>query len=364
MTQTDLQELFARPERSYPAILSVYLLIDPSQRDNRNRGFVRQLETMLSGIRSTIHEAPEIERFGTAAHHVQDFVSACQSAGPGLALFFDAADGFFRQEELGVPVHNQARWDRELFLQPLANILDQFEPLGVALFDASHLRLFTISLNKIEEVGHEPFGPVTRLRRVVEKIDSLLQTHRIRRLVLAGAPELISGLRRRLPKRLSTVVIGTAALDIQVPAAEVLKATRPIQAEFERSTETQTVREVLHSLRNQKTVTGMGRTLKALNSDRVWELIYSEGLSASGFECTNCTALFSVPKDYCSYCGSPVRTIANVVERAVGHAVRKGAKIELVTGKPSTLLNTVGGIAAFLKATHVVTAASARREIL
>jgi peptide subunit release factor 1 (eRF1) len=127
-----------------------------------------------------------------------------------------------------------------------------------------------------------------------------------------------------------------------------------MQEEYERSAETQTVKEVLRGVaRNEKTVAGLGRTLKAVNSGRVWELIYSEGLSSPGFECAKCAALFSVKRKSCAYCGGSVHAVADVVERAVEHALRKGAKIEVVTGEACASLNTVGGIGAFLKARAV-----------
>jgi peptide subunit release factor 1 (eRF1) len=169
--------------------------------------------------------------------------------------------------------------------------------------------------------------------------------------VLAGTPEVISELRSRLPKRLTSFIIGAVNIAIDATAQEVLSATRSIEEEYERSTEAQTVKEVLRGVdRNEKTVAGLGRTLKAVNSDRVWELIYSEGLSSPGFECVKCAALFSTKRRTCSYCGGAIHPVGDVVERAVDHALRKGAKIEVVTGDPCASLNTVGGIGAFLKA--------------
>ena len=55
----------------------------------------------------------------------------------------------------------------------------------------------------------------------------------------------------------------------------------------------------------------------------------------------------------CAYCGGSVQAVADVIERAVEHALRKGAKIEVVTGEACASLNTVGGIGAFLKARAV-----------
>jgi peptide subunit release factor 1 (eRF1) len=161
-------------------------------------------------------------------------------------------------------------------------------------------------------------------------------------------------MRSRLPKRLSALVIGEVDIAMDATPHEVLAVTEPIQKEYERSSETQAVKEVLRGVsRNEKTVAGLGRTLKALNSDRVWELIYSEGLSSPGFECAKCAALFSVARKSCPYCGASVHPVADVVERAVDHGIRKGVRIEVVTGEATGPLNTIGGIGAFLKAKAV-----------
>ena len=324
MTHNDLQLLFSRPERPSRSILSVYLNVDQSQHSNRNRGFERQLKDMTSSIRTTIHDAAEMERLATAAHHIEDFASAYEPGTRGLLMFFDSLDGFFWHQALGVPIHNQARWDHELFLQPLANVFDQFERYGVVLVDRSRLRLFTVFLREIEELHREGFGPNRHLRRAVKDVDWLVQTKQVEHLVLAGAADITSELRSLFPKRLSSRVIGSASLPIDVATHDVLAASLKIAEEYERSAEVQTVREVIRgAARNEKTVAGLGHTLEAVNSDRVWELIYSEGLASPGFECVKCAALFSMDRKSCSYCGGIVRSVSDVVERAVGHLPKK-----------------------------------------
>jgi peptide subunit release factor 1 (eRF1) len=124
-----------------------------------------------------------------------------------------------------------------------------------------------------------------------------------------------------------------------------------IAAEYERTGELQAVKEVVQTGENDgRTVAGLARTLTAVNADRVWELIYSEGFARPGFECAGCAALFSLETAACPYCGSYVRPVRDVVERAIEHAIRKGAKLEVVTGQAASSLDSVGGIAVFLKA--------------
>jgi predicted HTH transcriptional regulator len=137
----------------------VYLNVDQSQQANLNRGFEKQLKDIMASIRNSMHDSSDLEKFTKAAHHVTGFVSAYQPRARGLVLFFDESDGFFWHEEIDVPLHNQARWDRELLLQPLANALDQFERYGVVLVDRNNVRLLTVFLGEIEEIVREGFGP-------------------------------------------------------------------------------------------------------------------------------------------------------------------------------------------------------------
>src|SRR5947207_15065136 len=117
MTQNDLQSLFSRPERPDPSVLSVYLNVDQSRQTNLNRGFEKQLKNMISSIRTTIGDLSEMGRFSSAAHHIADFVSAYERHARGLAMFFDASDGFFWHRQMDIAVANRARWDHEPFLQ-------------------------------------------------------------------------------------------------------------------------------------------------------------------------------------------------------------------------------------------------------
>jgi peptide chain release factor subunit 1 len=378
MTQNDLQLLFSRPERLQPSVLSVYLNVDQSRQANLNRGFERRLKDMLSSIRTTIHDAPETERFKVAAHHVTDFVSAYTPHERGLAMFFDAVDGFFWHAEIDVTLPAEARWDREALSRPLANALDQFERYGVVLVGRTSMRLFSVFLGEIEELSSLQLGPKrTRhiktagtdhigsasriqrktdeeirisLKRVVRLVDSFVQEKQVQRLILAGTSEVTAELRDSLPKRLGLRMIGTVDIFTDAPLEKVLAATLPIAEECERNTEIQTVKEVVTAAAKQEhALVGLGHVLKAVNSERVWQLVYADGFASPGFECSKCSALFSLENPSCQYCGAAVRPVDDVVERAVEHACRNGARIEVVTGEAAASLASAGGIGAFLK---------------
>jgi len=356
----------------------VYLNVDQSQHDNLNRGFERQLKEMASSLRRSLKEGPETEGLASALHRVADFVSAYTPEGRGLAVFVDEADGFFARRELAFPVTNQIRWDRELLLQPLANALDQFEDYGIVLIDRTKLRLFHVQQDKIEEVLYtEARGGRTRhvkstgpdhaessnhnqrradnqiranLREVLAQVNEFVKTRQLNRLVLAGTPEILSEFHKLLPARLALTVIGETLLSMDASPAQALSVARPLAKAYERSTEVEKVNDVLTAAAKKgKAVVGLDHVLEAVNSDRVWELIYSNEFVAPGFECAECAALFMSSTSSCAYCGSGVQPVSNVVERVVEHALRKQAKVEVVTGEASATLATGGGIGAFLK---------------
>ena len=168
MNQSDLQSLFSRPDRPHRSVLSVYLNVDQSRQVNLNRGFEKRLKDMMSSVRTTIHDAAEMDRFASASHHITDFISACTPHERGLVMFFDASDGFFWHREINVTLQTEARWDRELFSQPLINALDQFKRYGVVLVDRANLRLFAVFLGEIEEFDRLRLG-AGRTRHIVSR---------------------------------------------------------------------------------------------------------------------------------------------------------------------------------------------------
>ena len=378
MKQADVYVLSSRPARKRKSVLSLYLNVDQSEHGNLNRGFEVQLKEMASSLRKSLKEGPEGEGLASALHRAVEFVSVYKPEGRGLAVFIDESDGFLSHKELAFPVTNQIRWDRELLLQPLANAIDELEDYGIVLVDRTKLRVFLVEQGKIEEVlNKEISGKETRhvkstgpdhaessartqrradnqirsnLREVVEHVNKFVKTKHPHRFVLAGTPETLAELRKLLPTPVALSVIGETVLAMDASPAKVLSVAQPLAEAYERSTEVEKVNGVVTAAAKKgNAVVGLGHTLQAVNSDRVWELIYSADFLAPGFECTECSSLFTAETPSCAYCSSRVQPVGNVIERAVAHALRKHAKVEVVTGEASAALDNAGGIGAFLK---------------
>jgi hypothetical protein len=218
MNRYDLSLLFSRTHNAQPSVLSVYLNVDQSQPGNLNRGFEARLKKMASIFRKQLVNAADRERFSTATLHIRDYVAAYSPTAKGIVLFYDTIDGFFWHHEFGFAVTDQFRWDRELFLQPLAAALDQLEVYGVVLADRTRLRFFVVSLGQIEEVLKDDGDDKrvrhiktagfnnpdsssriqrkadnqirTNMRRWIREIDEVTKSRRLHRLILAGTPEI------------------------------------------------------------------------------------------------------------------------------------------------------------------------------
>jgi peptide subunit release factor 1 (eRF1) len=366
-------------------VLTVYLDVDQSQQTNVNRGFERQFKDMLASVRNTIHAKQpqdsdgEMKAFEIASERVAEFVARYHVGARGLAIVFDASDGYLWGREADFPIRSEIRWGKEVFVGPLAVALDEYERVGIVLVDRAHVRLFTMFLGEVEEriqegfshrrvrhtktVGMDHLGSASHaqrkadeqvrlnLRHFAKVMRLMLEQRSIHRIILAGSPEITSELRSILPKRLASQVIGTIAVAGIATIEEIRKAAAPLAEKFERDSEDSLVTDLVTSAaKSRRVVIGLGHTLHALNQRRVWRLIYSEGLHSPGYECPRCAALFSVETVSCSLCGSAVTRVEDVVERAVDHSVRNGANVEVIRSEQAeSSLSNAGGIGAFLR---------------
>jgi len=379
LTTDDLHKLASRPERAQKTVLTIYLDVDQSKQANQNRGFEKQLKNMLSSVRDTIHNEAEMKAFEVAYQRTGDFIAGYHLGARGLAIVFDASDGCFWSLEADFPIRNEIRWGSEVFVGPLAVALDEYEPVGIVLLDRANLRLFTMFLGEVEEhiqegfnhrrvrhtktVGMDHIGSASRaqrkadelirlnLRHVTKNMQLMLEQRGIHRIIVAGSPEITTELRAILPKRLASQVIGTADIATNATIADIRSAAAPLAEKFERDTEDALVTDLVTSAaKSRRVVIGLGHTLHALNQRRLWQLVYVDGLHSPGYECPQCAALFSIETTSCSFCGSAVTPIEDVVERAVDHAVRRGATVEVIRSeKAESSLMNAGGIGAFLR---------------
>lgn len=377
ITKADLETLIHWRARPGSPVLSVYLDVDQSHATNLNRGFEAALAHMLRSIEEQLSHQSERQAFGADAERVRRFVADYQPGAKSLVIFCDDSEDFFWQRELDAPVRNDAHWSDTPYVRPLLEILDEYERYGVILVDKAQARLFTVFMGEIEEhreafatdrVRHTKTTGMDHiwsqkhfqrkadihvrwhLRTVAEMMSHLADRYAFDRLVLAGPVEATSELHRLLPKRLRSRVIGAISMPVDAREKDVLRATLQLGQEVERAEELKLVQELIAAAaRGERAVIGLEATVAAVQEGRVWKLIYAEGFTARGGECTQCSSLIPEERRTCPYCGGTVRPLEHFVERVVERVVEMEGRIEQVRGRAAERLSEVGHIGAVLR---------------
>ena len=378
ISKAELETLIRREGKPGHPVLSVYLDVDQSKETNLNRKFEVSLGNLLRELEQGLVDQYEREEFVADAERMTRFVSAYRPGARSLVIFCDALEDFLWHRELDVPMRSEARWSETLYLRPLIETLDEYERYGVILADRAQARLFTVHLGKIEEHG-ESFAPgevkifkapgrdhirsdmrfqrkadqyaYRHLKRVAELAVELAERHAFDRLMLAGLVEATSQLQQLLPKQLQSRIVASLDLPVESDQQTVLDATLRVAEEAERNDESRLVEELISDAARaeQRAVTGLDATLRALRLGRIWRLVYADGFAPPGSRCVNCGTLFEEKPGSCAYCGAAVRPVDDLVEQATQRVVVSGGKVEHVGGAMAERLGMAGGIGAFLK---------------
>jgi peptide subunit release factor 1 (eRF1) len=363
----ELLQITAPPAR----VLSVYLATTPDR--VRGQGHVLAYRSACASVRSTLPEA-EIGAFDACATRVQRYLADdFSSSGSGLAVFAspDNPEYFFLVQLPGPPTDHVV-WDIRPHVEVLVVALDEYQRVGVVLFDKERARLFTVYLGEVEEKdefedevpGKQATGgwfalAQTRyarhhedhVRRHVERtvfaLSNLLRRRPFDRLMLAGPDEGLAMLQRQLPRNLRGKVVGTLGLELFASEAEIVRAVHVAAEAIERQEEINAVNELLDAaVTSRHVVLGLGDTVEALNDGRVYVLFVAEAFAGTGRECPNCGRL--VPgDDPCPLCGTLATGADGYREALIRHALAQRARVEAVSGEAAARLFDHGGIGAW-----------------
>ncbi len=354
--------------------LSIYLNVDQSLADNLNRGFETSVRSTLRAMEAAI-ENDERDRFRQSAALALDFLASYRPSALSLAVFVQG-DGHLSSRELNVPIDHTIRWQERPYREPLVTAADEYEEVLIAVLDARHARLLTSFLGRVvEHAGIENPYPTAHtqapgydrqksqttfhrksderekhyLKAVAKAIETLVHSHGLKRVVLAGNAISSKALYDFLPNEARTAVISFTTLPTHATLEDIGAAVAAAQERAERSQETTKVEHLLNRAGNAgKGVTGAAATLDALNAGRIHELVYAEGFALEGSSCENCGGLYSHP-GACVKCASTLKPEPNMLDAIIGSALDAGAAIEQVRGTAAEQLRPVGAIGAFLR---------------
>jgi peptide chain release factor subunit 1 len=370
LTLEQIAELEAFDGRGH-RVLSVYLDLEP-QRQARHAYRV-VLEDLSKEIRSRL-DRKERDAFQAEVMQAQEWLEEHAPHGKGVALFSSEPRKLFKAHWLPVRVQDHLAWDLTPDVAPLIEVADEYERYAVALVENDRARLFTVFMGAIEESDtlrdkevpsrhdqgglsqshfqrHHDLHVLWHLKRVAERLAALYRSRPFDRLILAGPEEVTSELRPLLPDPLARRVVAAVPLDVSADERDILEKTLQIEAGIEREDEERLLGELLETAgAGGRATTGTAPTLEALWLGEVRTLMVADGAELEGSECLNCGRLEPRQIATCPACGSAMRSVHDVVHRAMARTIEQAGRVEVVHGDAARRLLEVGaGLGALLR---------------
>ncbi len=334
-------------------ILSVYLNVDTTQRTRDE--YRLELRDMLKQIQSEADEA-DIEAARRYVELEYDW------SGRGLVLFSRQEEGIWYAFSLAVPVRSGATVARKPYISPLVKLNSLYGRYAVALIDRQGGRFFLFQMGELtvqegtvgESVHHLRQGggsssPGRRSgsavsgrkeaaiiqrnwRDTIKSLELFCQTHRPRRLLLAGNETTLAQVRELLPKALQKIVGGSFAADVEANEVEIRDRSFELIYELAHKRHQDMVETVVTAAaKGQNGIVGLDETLSAAHEGRIQVLIVAQTYHEPGYRCQGCGYLTTQKVARCPFCGGEFAEIPDAVEAVVSQTVEKGGTVEVIS---------------------------------
>lgn len=369
--------------------LSVYLTTDP--KETTTEGTRLRLASLLDRVATDLSGTSYEASFSAERERMEGFARSLRPGGPGLALLSSLPAGQWHALWLPEPVPDQARYGPGPQVLPLVRLLDDWEPVALALAERERVRLLVFAGGRLAaesetqtEVpgkhragggystgfrGSAPIreaggGAASRFERHIEahveqhfkesvrRLEELRREHGFRRLFLAGPEETRALFRGLLPRELSSRLVRELRLDAHASLRDIQERVRQEMQAVERRGEEEQVEElVTRAAKDAGAVTGVAPTLWALNRRQAHRLIMmNEGIQKPGRRCLQCDLLLPEENPICPQCQERTQQV-DLWDELASFALGHGAEVEVVHGEAASQLFLYDGLGAILEPT-------------
>ena len=193
---------------------------------------------------------------------------------------------------------------------------------------------------RLEQEHHRHYA------NVVQRVEELVVSCRVRGVVLAGTADHTSALRKFIPDNLTHLVLGVAKLNpTAVDAAELRTTALHVAEEHDRQLLTSELEALDDAVGQGWAVNGPREVLRALHRGQVRTLFVRDDLEGRGFRCS-ATARLVLARSDCRNEGDP-RPVRDLVDESIEEALRQRVRVVIVPECPAAV--AVDGLAATLR---------------
>jgi peptide chain release factor subunit 1 len=252
----DLLKELSKLEKTNRTVLSVYL--DMTLGWKRIEDFINK---KAKNIKPHLNEI-EGEHFVDMIYNLESYLNLKERKGyngPGLAYFADIGSDYKKGVELYTAPEMIFSLDNEALIFPLARELDEFEPVGVVMIDASGARVVLVAGAVEEEVDTmkanihhlSKVGGWSQMRyqrrrakevkhfakEVARDAEEIFKEENINRILLAGRERMMTALKEELSDAMLDKCIGEVLWDLEESGDEFIKKVKPVLEQAEREQE-------------------------------------------------------------------------------------------------------------------------------
>ena len=269
--------------------------------------------------------------------------------------------------QLPAAVEPAAYLDNSPFLLPAGRLLDDLEAYAVVYADHARATIYVAALGKLEEEerlrgdikNHVRKGGWSQQRyerrrdneihryckAILDKLNELVESEGLRRIVLAGDRILINELEKRMAPAMRKQVVCRLAMEDKKDPREVFRETLSAAAEEERREELW----LRDAIRNEhaaggRTVVGPADTLAALNKKRVRWLLIGPMEGVDFWRCKSCGSCGLGRDPACQNCGEATYA-QSAANEFMDLAFMGGSRVEFASDD----LAEIGGVGALLR---------------
>ncbi len=343
--EAELRELVEFDGQGHP-VVSLYLKVDPRYRT------IEEYKLALRGLFDSVEgfDAADRERI----EHYLDLEYDRQARS--VVCFTCQALGFWRSYTFNVPVDDAIMVDRRPLVRRLVDLVDTYGNLGVVNFDKNGARFFSFHLGSLEETAgvigeevkrHKQGGrsaarlqrredevAQANLREVVEQTVNLQHQHNWRRLVLAGTDDNLARLTEELPQALRKLVVGSTPLELTAGVQEVRERAEAVALQARAAYIQQLAENLMVAAgKGDGAVIGLSPTVDAIQSGRVYQLLFTETYEvaeASVQRCQACNSLSTQGGDVCPVCGGHLQHLPDAINTLARRTIAQGAQVIVV----------------------------------